>query len=241
MTAASNESDKRELWVKQAWPLLLACGFLIFVSASSIYLVVSSRSGREMMNRSLQLENRLWGIMAAVRVAESEQRGYLLTGDPDYLDTFGTTIDAGLTAVADLRKTVVTDPAQQRALAEIEPLIGRKFAELQETIRLHDAGDHAAALALVRTGVGRDLMTRIRVPTLRLMDEQRHLVAQHTSNAVSTNIWLLLVNLVGLGLIVVLAMASVIAIRRSAARELALSESRADELQVAIDERSKTE
>jgi PAS domain S-box-containing protein len=240
-TAASIEPGRRERWAKQAWPLLLACGFLILVSASSIYLVVSSQSGQEMMNRSLQLENRLWGIMATVRVAESEQRGYLLTGDPDYLETFGTTVDAGLTAVADLRKTVVADPARQRALAEIEPLMVSKFAELRETVRLHDAGEHAAAVALVRTGLGRDLMTRIRVATLRLMDEQRQLVAEHTSTVVSTNIRLLVVNLVGLGLIVVLAMASVVAIRRSAARELAQSESRADELQGTIDHRRKTE
>jgi PAS domain S-box-containing protein len=240
-TLASIEPGKRNPWSRLAWPLLLACGFLIFVSASSIYLAVSSQSGQELMNRSLQLENRLWEIIAVVRVAESEQRGYLLTGDPDYLDIYHTTVDTGLAAVANVRKAVAGDPIRQRALAEIEPLMARKFAELQETIRLHDAGDHAAALALVRTGVGRNLMTRIRVATLHLMEEQRQLVSQHTSNALSTNIWLLVVNLVGLALIVMLAMASVLAIRRSAARELAQSESRADELQGTMDHRSKTE
>jgi len=44
------------------------------------------------------------GIMAAVRVAESEQRGYLLTGDPDYLGIYRTTVDAGAGAVADVEK-----------------------------------------------------------------------------------------------------------------------------------------
>jgi len=235
------EPGQRNSWIRAAWPLLLACGFLTFVSASSIYLVVSSQSGQQLMNHSLRLENRLWGIMAAVRVAESEQRGYLLTGDPDYLDIFRTTIEAGVSALADFRNQVADDPAQQRALAEIEPSIGRKFAELQETIRLHDAGDHAAALALVHTGVGRDLMTRIRVAALRLMDEQRHLVSQQNSHAASSNIWLLVVNLIGLALIVVLAMASVVAIRRTARRALVLSESRANELQLTIDLRSATE
>ena len=240
-TMSGNQPGKRDPWSRQAWPLLLACGFLIFVSVSSIYLVVSSLSRQEMMNRALQLENRLWGLMAAVRVAESEQRGYLLTGDPDYLDTFHATIDAGVTAVADLRKAVADDPVQQRTISEIEPLMLRKFAELQETVRLHNAGEHAAAVALVRTGVGRDLMTRIRVQALRLMDEQRLLVAQHSSNAVSTSIWLLLVNLVGLALIVVLAMVSVITVRRSTGTKLAQSENRADELQETVDDRRQTE
>jgi PAS domain S-box-containing protein len=240
-SAAANKSGPRDLWSKLAWALLLACGFLIFVSASSIYLVVSSQSSQEMMNRALQLENKLWGIMAAVRVAESEQRGYLLTGDPDYLGIYGTTVDAGAGAVADVEKAVAGDPVQQRAIAEIAPLMVRKFAELHETIRLFDAGDHAAALALVRTGTGRDLMTGIRTAALRLMDEQRNLISQHTSNSVSTNIWLLFVNLAGLALIIVLAVISVVVTRRTDGKELAQSETRGDQLQATVDQRRKTE
>jgi PAS domain S-box-containing protein len=240
-TAANNVTVPRHAWRKLAWPISLACGFLVFVSASSIYLVVSSQSSREMMNRALQLENKLWAIIAVVRVAESEQRGYLLTDDPGYLEIYHNTIDAGATAVADLRTAIADEPVQQRALAEIEPLMLRKFAELQETIRLHDTGDHAAALDLVRTGVGRELMTRIRGATIRLMDEQRHLVSLRTTNSVSTNIWLLVVNLVGLALIIVLAAISILAVRRAAAKDLGQSESRGDELRAMVSERRKNE
>jgi PAS domain S-box-containing protein len=220
---------------------LLACGFLIFVSSSSIYLVVSSQSAGEMMNRALQLENRLWAIMAVVRVAESEQRGYLLTSDPRYLEVYSTTVEAGTVAISELGSAVAGDPKQLNALAEIEPLMVRKFAEMGETIRLHDAGDPAAALALVRTGAGRDLMTRIRVATLGLMDEQRHRVSLQTSNSVSTNIWLLLGNLAGLTLILLLAVIWVLAIRRSSGNELAQSESRSEELRATGEQRRKAE
>jgi PAS domain S-box-containing protein len=233
----------RYLWGRLAWSLLLACGFLIliFVSSSSIYLVVSSQSAGEMMNRALRLENRLWEIMAVIRVAESEQRGYLLTSDPGYLEVYSTTIEASAAALSDLREAIADDQAQQHELAEIEPLILRKFAELRETIRLHDAGDHAAALALVHTGVGRDLMTKIRVGALRLMDQQRYQVSLRTSNSISTNLWLLLVNLAGLALIMVLGAISVLLTRRIIGRELARSESRGEELQATIELRRNTE
>jgi PAS domain S-box-containing protein len=228
-----------DLRSKLAWPLL-ACGFLIFVSASSIYLAISSQSSQQMTNRALRLENRLWAIIALVRAAESEQRGYLLTGDPDYLEIYSA-IDAGAAAVAEIKIAVADDPVQQRALAEIEPLMARKFAELRETMRLHDAGDPAAALALVRTGVGRDLMTEIHAATLRLVDEQRHLVSLRTSNSVSTNIWLLLASLAGLALIIVLAVISAVFVRRSTTKELAQSEGRAGEFRLIVNERRKTE
>jgi PAS domain S-box-containing protein len=228
-------------WSKLTRALLLACSFLICVSASSIYLVISSQSSQETMDRALRLENRLLAIRAFARIAESEQRGYLLTGDPVYLEIYGSTVGDGMAAVADVKAAVAKNPAQQRAIAEIESLLVRKFEELQETIRLHDAGDHAGALALVRTGVGRDLMTRIRAATARLTDEQRRLVSLRTSNSVSTNIWLLLANLAGLALIVVLAAISVLIVRRASADELARSESRADELGAAVEQRRKIE
>jgi PAS domain S-box-containing protein len=231
----------RGLWSRLAWPLLLACSFLVFVSASSIYLVISSQSSREMTNQALRLENELRAIIAFVRIAESEQRGYLLTGDPHYLEIYSDTISASAAAVAEVRMAVADNPAQRRALAEIDPLIASKFAELRETMRLHDAGDDAAALALVRTGVGLDLMTRIRVATVGLIDEQRHLVSLRTSNSVSTNIWLLLVNLAGLALIIALSVFSVRAMRRTAGKELAQSESRGNELRATADQRHKTE
>jgi PAS domain S-box-containing protein len=237
----ASTSGTGDPWSKLAWPLLLACGLLVFVSASSIYLVIASQSGREMTNHALQLENKFRGILAVVRIGESEQRGYLLTGDPGYLNIYSNTVDASAAAIADARSAVADDPVQQRALAEIEPLVVRKFAELQETMRLHDAGDHAAALALVRTELGLDLMKKISVATHRMMDQQQHLVSLRTSNSVSTNIWLLSVNLVGFALIIVLAMFSVLMMRRAAGKDLAQSERRGDELRAMVNERQKNE
>jgi PAS domain S-box-containing protein len=237
----SRKPGLRFLWRNVAWPLVLACGFLIFVSASSIYLVVSSQYNSELMNHALLVENKLWGILAAVRVAESEQRGYLLTGDSHYLDIYHTTTAASLTAIADVRRAIIDSPTQQRAFADIEPLVVRKFDEMRETIRLHDAGSAGAALALVHTDEGRILMTNIRVATLGMMQDQRHIVSLETSNSASTNVWLLLVNLVGIALIIVLAVISILIMRRLAAKELAESENRSDELLAAMNERRKAE
>src|SRR5882762_6639347 len=234
-------SGTRHLWGKLKRPLLLACGLLIFVSVSSICLVISSQSNRELMNRALDLDNKLWGILAVVRVAESEQRGYLLTGDPKYLEVFHTTADSGLRAVAAVREAIVDNPAHQLALTEIEPLVVRKFAEVRETIRLHDAGDHVAALALVRTGEGRELTTKISGAALRMMEEQRYVTARTTSNSISSNIWILLVNLVGLALIIVLAKISVLIIRRTAGKVHAESESRTNELRSIMNDRKDAE
>lgn len=233
--------DPRVLFNRVEWPLLLASIFLIFVSACSVHLVTSSRSSSDLMNRALQFENKLWGVIASTRIAESEQRGYLLTGDSTYLGMFRESVDGSLVKVGDLKSAAVGDPDQHRALTEIESMIVRKFAELRETIHLHDAGDHAAALALVQTGEGRELMAKIRAPIIGLMEQQRRLVSQQTSKAQSGRNLLLAINLAGLALIIVSTMVSVVVLRRTATRRLARSNNRGDKLQATVSESEQAE
>jgi signal transduction histidine kinase len=201
---------------RSVWPLALACSFLIFVTGSSIYLVVSAQAAGELVNRTLQIETKLFIMLSNVRSAESGQRGYLLTGDPEYLDTYRAGITATAPVIAEL-KAAITDTAQQKSLAELEPLIERKFTELAETIRLHDVGQSDDSLALVRSGVGLSLMKEIRAMT----EEAHRLFSVQASNSSFTNGWLLGVDLSGLALIVVLAVISIFAMRRSVEKERA--------------------
>jgi signal transduction histidine kinase len=208
----------QSLWRLISWPLGLTCGFLIFVTASSIYLVISTRSANEMVRRTLQIESKLLVMLSAVRDAESGQRGYLLTGDPQYLETYRAAERAIGPAIAGL-KEIITEPSQQKALAEIQPLIERKFAELDETIRLYNASDGAAALALVRSNVGFGLMTDIRARTVNMTEEERRLFSVRASKSAWTNGWLLAVNIIGLVLIVMTALA-ILFIGRLAEKEI---------------------
>jgi hypothetical protein len=52
---------------RSVWPLALACGFLIFVTGSSIYLVVSAQAAGELVNRTLQIETKLFIMLSNVR------------------------------------------------------------------------------------------------------------------------------------------------------------------------------
>jgi signal transduction histidine kinase len=200
------------------WPLVLACGFLIFATGSSVFLVRSSQTNGEPVNSALRVETTLWVILDTVRAAESGQRGYLLTGDPKYLDIYRIAEGTIWSAIAELKGTII-GPAQHRAVAEIEPLIERKFAELDETVRLYAAGHGEQAMALVRTGIGRDIMTEIRARSLQMLEAEQHTIDVRSSNSSSTIESLLAVNLLGLTLIIVLSVVSILVMRRSAQSE----------------------
>jgi len=219
-TTMGRKPMSRSLWRTVAWPFVLTCGFLIFVIGSSIYLVVSSQSTGELVDRTVRIRRDLFIILVTVDDAESGQRGYLLTGDPEYLDVYRNAADTiGLKIAA--AKGQMLDTADLKAFAEMEPLVARKFAELAETIRLHEAGDGAAAIALVLSGAGRDLMTEIRATIIKLEDGEQRLLLVRSSNSASANRWLLAVNLVGLMLIMALAVVSILVMRRLADKEQA--------------------
>ncbi len=219
-TGGNHKPRSRSLLQTIAWPLALICGFLIFVIASSIYLIVSSESTSQLVNLTLRIESKLSILLDTVNAAESGQRGYLLTGDPDYLDVYHIAANTIASRIADAKVEMI-DTAQRRALTEMEPVVARKFAELNETIRLHNAGNAAAALALVRTGIGRDLMKEIRATTVKLIAGEQRLLAVRSSKSASADRWLVAVDLIGLALIIGLAMFSALVMRRLAKRELA--------------------
>jgi CHASE3 domain sensor protein len=202
------------------WPLALACGFLIFVTGSSIYLVVSAQTTGGLVNRALRAQTELSVLRATVRNAESGQRGYLLTGDARYLDDYREAVKRVGPAIADLKGTII-EPGQRRALAVIEPLVGRKFVELAETIRLYDAGQGAEALSLVRTGVGFDLMGEIQAAAREMRVNQARLLAARSSSSALVNGWLLAVNLIGLVFVILMAAVSVFVMHRLAEQETA--------------------
>src|SRR3546814_19498957 len=79
-------------------------------------------------------------LQAEVRQAESGQRGYLLTGEAPYLrDYEAATRKVGPT-LGHLRELTENRPRRQKLLAELEPQISAKMAELAPTIDRKSVG-----------------------------------------------------------------------------------------------------
>jgi signal transduction histidine kinase len=94
--------------------------------------------------------------------AETGQRGYLLTGNKDYLapyDDAQRRVHENRDRIAALAKS---DPAMEGDVAKLTTLTEAKLAELQKTIGLFDAGERDEALKLVNSDLGRQLMDEAR-------------------------------------------------------------------------------
>jgi len=117
--------------------------------------------------------NTLQRTLSAVTDAETGQRGFLITGDEEYLAPY---YDARAAIEADLQalKRLWPDSAGGD-LDALEPLVRSKLTELERTIALRRQGRPMTAESLVRTGHGKAQMDTIRavVETLRSGEQER--------------------------------------------------------------------
>lgn len=95
----------------------------------------------------------------AVRAAETGQRGFLLTGEQRYLDTYNQAVPRVWSDLEAAERTM-QNPQQIQRLASLRALIESKLDELANTVALQ-ARNQNAALQVVRSDVGQQLMERI--------------------------------------------------------------------------------
>jgi PAS domain S-box-containing protein len=112
-------------------------------------------------------------VLAALRDAETGQRGFLLTGRSDYLDPYHQAVQQLQGRLAVLRQLYAAEPARRQTVRAIEDDTGAKLAELEETIRLRQTGGLAAAEAVVLEDRGKAIMERLRASIGELLTAER--------------------------------------------------------------------
>ena len=88
-------------------------------------------------------------FVSAFKDAETGQRGYIITGEPRYLEPYQGARELADQKLKQVRELTSDNPNQQQRLTALEPLVVSKFAELQETIDLRKQKGFAAAEQVV--------------------------------------------------------------------------------------------
>jgi PAS domain S-box-containing protein len=123
----------------------------------------------------------------AVRAAETGQRGFLLTGERRYLTTYEQAVPR---VWSDLRaaEQTVRNPQQVKRLASLRALIESKLDELANTVALH-ARSQNAALQVVRSDVGQQLMEQIDASINEIRDAGGQALEAQSANERSDAAW----------------------------------------------------
>jgi signal transduction histidine kinase len=102
--------------------------------------------------------------------AETGSRGYLLTGDPRYLEPYNAAV-AGIGEQLDrLHKEYAQNTEEAATLAQLTRNVQRKLAEMELSVRMRKQGNDDAWKFILMTDVGKEHMDAIRTEASKLID-----------------------------------------------------------------------
>ena len=120
--------------------LLLALLIVMVAVSGTFWLYRSQQASADWIKHTLRVENRLSLMMAQVQAAESSQRGYMLTGQPTFLESYTSFDRQWRGDIATLRQDVRDNPVQAQAVDRLGSLIERRSAYLARGVALKRAG-----------------------------------------------------------------------------------------------------
>jgi signal transduction histidine kinase len=149
------------------WLATLAAVFLIAINEtgyvqSSIALdnIAEATRTRASLNRVMQL----------VLDAETGSRGYLLTGDPRYLEPYSSAVAEIGQQLDSLRGSYLPSSAEARTLAQLTNNVQRKLAEMDMSVRMRKQGNEDTWKFVLMSDVGKEHMDAIRVEGAKLLE-----------------------------------------------------------------------
>ena len=156
---------------------LLAVTGLALLFAAIAYLninEVSARSG--WVEHTNQVLLSLEDVGASVSASESGQRGYILTGRPDYLEAYFAARDGLPSRFAELRRLTGDNPPRQLSIDTLSRVVTERLDAIQESLDSATRNDFESAKAVVNSGRGKALTDTARAILRRMTDEERRLL-----------------------------------------------------------------
>lgn len=139
-----------------------AAAAVLVVAAATLLAMQRWRHHRDLVNHSSALIRAADATLLDVTSAETGQRGYLITGDDEYLDPYRKALASVRARLARLRDDPDLDSIQRRRVAQLTPLVEVKLAEMEESIDVRRSRGPTAGAQVVRTDRGKRAMDSIR-------------------------------------------------------------------------------
>ncbi len=126
-----------------------------------------------------ELEN----LLSTLKDAENGQRGYLITGNEQYLKPYETVTALVEQKITELRQLTRDNPTQQQRLDIVESLIKQRIARLKQVIDIRRTRGVESATQAVVLDLGKNLMDAIQREIAQMKNEERRLLEARSAAA----------------------------------------------------------
>jgi methyl-accepting chemotaxis protein len=169
----------QQIIIGSALPLLMLVCLGAFSYHTSQEQIETSRS----VTHTHAVIEGIEDVLSSIKDAQTGQRGFVITGQEDFLEPYQAAIETITADLKELRKQTADNAQQQRRLDALEPLVRDKLAHLAETIALRRRDGFEAAGRLISSTKGKQLMDDIRRIAADMAAEERELLRQREVEA----------------------------------------------------------
>ena len=200
-TEARHQTRRDRVALASVMLLLIVNGF-----AGSQY-TQRLRSHTNLVEESHSILGSLDNLECQVQAAESGQRGFLITGEEEYLETYERVGTSILAHLKELGRLIPDNSAEEEQVSILDSLVQQRMAELASTISVRRISGFESAKEVVLNHSGKSTMDAIRTSIKSLRTMVRSSMAQREMTAASTYVTSLLVGIVSTaaGLILVIS------------------------------------
>ncbi len=164
-------------WV--ALGLLVGVGIFSYWNTSTLIKVNGSQRQLRMLLNEVQ------EVRCTVLDAETGQRGYLLVGEKSYLAPYQSAVLVADEQLDRAKQLMNAIPGHEYQIDTLHELVASKLTELKNTIELRQTIGIVAAMQVVRTNRGKNLMDEIREVVGQITEECQDQLATYDQQIVS--------------------------------------------------------
>ncbi|GAA4021352.1 response regulator [Sphingomonas swuensis] len=153
----------------------IAAALLFFLATGIVtYLNIQSvRTETDRVATTHEVITGLGDLLSAMQDAETGQRGYLLTGDPAFLQPYRDAQSRSVASLQSLDRLTHDDPAQQANLRALRPQVDAKFAGLARSIEVRRTQGLQGTLTTIDADRDKAEMDAVRARIAQLRAEER--------------------------------------------------------------------
>ncbi len=167
----------------------VAAGFAIAVIALVVIAVTGHRATTTLIENDERVAHthlvrrEIAELLTQLINAETGQRGFVITGDDEYLEPYTSALVEIQKLFTEVRRLFSDSPSQLRRLDELRVPVDAKLAALKLTIKIRRDGTAEPAMARVAKGDGRRLMDQIHAILGAMDREESDLLAVRAKDA----------------------------------------------------------
>ncbi|MES1184942.1 MAG: CHASE3 domain-containing protein [Myxococcales bacterium] len=180
----------------------LALGFAIAVLTVLVIGISGYRSTEHLIENDRwvththEVRTKLADLLSFLKDGETGQRGFVITGDENFLEPYRAALPEIAKTMAEVRGLTSDNEAQQRRLNALQGLVDGKLAELHRTIEMRRGQGFEPTMKVVAAGEGKTLMDQGRRVIAEMDDDEAGLLTRRTleaeqssENTKSTILW----------------------------------------------------